>query len=78
MTNIWLLHLIDEKALPAARDRSEAARALNRICNPHPNWCLSSSQSLSVGFSVQDEAMDVARSAPQGAQCHADVINLLP
>ncbi len=40
-------------------------------------WCLSSSLSLSVGFSIYDEAMDVARSAPQGAHYHADVI-LLP
>ncbi len=29
-------------------------------------WCLSSSLSLSVGLSVQDEAMDVARCAPTG------------
>ncbi len=42
-------------------------------------WCLSSSLSLSVGFSIRDEAMDVARSAPQGAQYyHADVIYSLP
>ncbi len=41
-------------------------------------WCLSSSLSLSVGFSIQDEPMDVARSAPQGAHYHADVIYLLP
>ncbi len=35
--------------------------------------------SLSVGFSIQDEAMDVALSAPQGAHYyHADVIYLLP
>ncbi len=40
--------------------------------------CLSSSLSLPVGFSIQDEAMDVARSAPQGAHYHADVIYLLP
>ncbi len=35
---------------------------------------------FSVGFSIQDEAMkdDVARSAPQGAGYHADVICLLP
>ncbi len=32
----------------------------------------------SVGFSIQDEAMDVARSAPQGAHHHVDVIYLLP
>ncbi len=31
-----------------------------------------------VGFSIQDEAMRVARSAPQGAHYHADVIHLLP
>ncbi len=30
-------------------------------------------QSLSVGFSIQDEGMDVARSTQQGAHCHADV-----
>ncbi len=33
---------------------------------------------LSVGFSIQDEVMDVARSAPQGAHYHVDVIYLLP
>ncbi len=34
--------------------------------------------SYSVGFSIQDEAMGVARSAPQGAHYyHADVIYLL-
>ncbi len=37
----------------------------------------SCSLSLSVGFSIQDEAVDVARSAPQGAHYHADVIYLL-
>ncbi len=38
---------------------------------------LGSSVSLSVRFSIQDEAMDVARSAPQGAHhYHADVIYL--
>ncbi len=40
--------------------------------------CLSSSLTLSVGFSIQDEAMDVARSAPQGTHYHADVIYMLP
>ncbi len=38
----------------------------------------SSSLSLSVGFSIQDEAMDVALSEPQGAHYHAGVIYLLP
>ncbi len=32
------------------------------------------SLSLSVGLSIQDGAMDVARSAPQGAHYHVDVI----
>ncbi len=35
-------------------------------------WCLSSSQSLSIGF-----FMDVARFVPRGAQYHADIIYLL-
>ncbi len=39
--------------------------------------CLGSSLSLSVGFYIQDEAMDVARSAPQGAYYHAEAIYLL-
>ncbi len=41
-------------------------------------WCLSSRLSLSVGFSIQEEAVDVARSTPQGAHYHVDVIYLLP
>ncbi len=45
--------------------------------NDGHSWCLSSSLYLSVGFSIQDEAMDIARSAPQGAHYHADVIYLL-
>ncbi len=39
---------------------------------------LSRSLYLSAGCSIQDEAMDVALSAPQGAHYHADVIYLLP
>ncbi len=31
-----------------------------------------------VGFSIHDEAMDVARSAPQGTHYYVDVIYLLP
>ncbi len=42
------------------------------------SWCLNSNLFLSVGFSIQDETMDVARYATQGAHYHADVINLLP
>ncbi len=39
---------------------------------------LTSSQSLLLGFSIQDESTDVAQSTPQGAHYHADVIYLLP
>ncbi len=38
---------------------------------------LSSELSLSVGFSIQDEAPDVARSAPQGAHYNVNAIYLL-
>ncbi len=37
---------------------------------------LSISLSLSVKFSIQNETMDVARSAPQGAHYYADVTYL--
>ncbi len=39
---------------------------------------VNSSLSLSVGLSIQNEAMDVARSAPQGAHYHTDVIYSFP
>ncbi len=79
----WLLHLISDKAPPAARESSEVARPLKQRCYPHTGngghrWCLSSSLSLPVRFSIPDEAVDVARSAPQGAHYHADVTYLLP
>ncbi len=75
--------LIGDKSPPAARDSNEVARVQNQRCYPHTgngghSWCLSSSLSLSAGFSIQDEAMDVARSAPQGAHYHVDVIYFLP
>ncbi len=52
-------------------------------CYPHTvtdghSWYLSCRLSLSVGFSIQDIAMDVAQSTPQGAHYHANVIYLLP
>ncbi len=67
--------LIGDKAPHAARDSSEVARSLNRRCYPHAgngedSWCLSSSLFLSVGFSIQDKAMDVAQSAPQRITYH--------
>ncbi len=65
--------LTGDKAPPAALDSSEVMRAFNRLCYLHTERCLSSSQSISVGFSTQDEAMDVARSASLGAYYHADV-----
>ncbi len=39
---------------------------------------LSSNLSLSAGLSIKDEAMDAARSAPQGAHYNVDVIYLPP
>ncbi len=42
-------------------------------------WDLSSSSpSLSVGFSILDEAKNVTRSAKRGAHYHTDVIYFLP
>ncbi len=54
-----------------ARDGSEVSRAVSRRCYLHTgnvghSWCLGSSLSLSIGYSIQDEAMNVDRSAPQG------------
>ncbi len=43
-----------------------------------PKQCSSRSLSLSVGFSIQDAAMDIDRSAAQGDHYHVDVIYLLP
>ncbi len=70
--------LIGNKAPPTVRDSNEVASTLNRRCKSHTrngglSGCLSSSLSLLVGFSIQDETMVVARSAPQGALYHADV-----
>ncbi len=76
----WLLYLTNDKVPSPARDCSEVARTVCRCCFPHTgngviSWYLSSSSLyLSVGFSLLDEAMDVARPAPRGANCHAGVI----
>ncbi len=48
-----------------------------RKSNAGHSWRLSRNLSLSVGISIQGEVMDVARSAPQGAHYHADVVYLL-
>ncbi len=39
--------------------------------------CLSSNPSLLLEFSIQNEAMDIVQSAPQGAHYHVDVTYLL-
>ncbi len=62
----WLFHQIGDKAPPVP-----PVRTLNQCCYPHTghgghSWRLSISLSLSVGFSIQVEVMDVARSASQG------------
>ncbi len=63
MKSAWLLYQIGGKAPPAARTSSEVAGALNpRTGNGEHGWCLSSS----LFCSIQDEAMYVALSAPQG------------
>ncbi len=74
--------LIGDEVSPAARDRSEAVRTLNRRCYPHTGngghkWCLNHSLSLSIGFSIQNHAMDAALSAQQEAHYLANVIYLL-
>ncbi len=60
----WLLHLVSDKAPPAAHDSNEVACAFNWCCYPHTGnegliQCL-------VRIAMQPEAMDVARSASQG------------
>ncbi len=62
---------LGDKGSSAVRDGSEVVITLTRCCYSHTeksghSWCLTSSLSLSVGFTIQDEAVDVARSAPQG------------
>ncbi len=66
---------------PVAQEERLAASP-NQRRYPHNGksghcWCLSSSPSWSVGLSIQGEATDAARFAPQGALYHADVIHLL-
>ncbi len=81
--SLWLLQLIDDKAPPTARDSRGVARTLKmdvifltpKTVNIVGVFC--STLALSVGVSMQDEAVDVIRAAPQGAHYHADVIYLL-
>ncbi len=65
------IHYIGGKAQLEA---VEVARTLNQSC--YPQLGLSINLSLSTGVSIQDEAMGVARSAPQGAHHYVDVIYL--
>ncbi len=70
---------IGDKAPPAARYSSEVARALDGRCYSHTgngelSWCLSSSLPLSVGFSIQDGAINIVRSSPQGGHYCGDAI----
>ncbi len=58
-------HLIGNKDASTTRNTSEST-------------LLSSNQRWSVELSTGEEAMDVSRSAPQGAHHRADVIYLLP
>ncbi len=64
MAGVLLLFRHSAKRSNAQEERqgsSEVARA-----------CSSSSLPLSIRFSIQDEALDVPLSAPQGAHNHAD------
>ncbi len=59
-----------------AGDFSEVTRALDRRCYPHTgsgrlNWCVSSSPSLSVRLSIQDETLDIAQGV---AHYHVDLL----
>ncbi len=58
----WLLHLIGDKASPAAYDSSKASRELNQHLYPHAgngghSWRLSCSLSLTVRLFIQGEAI---------------------
>ncbi len=66
--------LIGGMTQPAARDSSEAVKStsLSHIGNSGHSW------RSSIGFSIRDEAVNVARSAPQGTHYHANVIHLFP
>ncbi len=58
--------------------RSHVRKAEFIIFTPKTAGLVGVSLSLSVGFSIEDDAMDVARSTSQGFHCHTNVIYLLP
>ncbi len=65
--SVWLLHTVGDKAPPIYTHEVGIVILI---------WYLTSSLSLSVGLPIPYEAMDVTRSAPQGAHYHADGIYL--
>ncbi len=69
--------IAQEECLAASPRWCRGYTYTNRYCFPQTDngvlsWSLSSSPSWSVGLSIQDKAMDVTRSAPQGSHYHAD------
>ncbi len=79
----WLSHLIGEKDQLTARDSPGVERTWNRFWYPHTghgvlSWSTSSSQPWSLGVSIQDEAMDVARAVQQRAHYQEGVTYLRP
>ncbi len=72
--SVWLLKPNGDKAPPAARVKSTL---LSSHRNGGHSCYLSSSLSLMVGFSIQDEAVDVARSALQGGHYHAGIAGVV-
>ncbi len=68
----WLLLLFRYSA-KGSIDQEERLAIAPPACAQKRRY-MSNSLSLSVGFSDQDEANDVARAAQQGAHCHADVL----
>ncbi len=68
---VQLVHLIRDEASHTIRDTSEVLHALSWRCYPHTRngvlrRCLSKSQSLLVGLSIQDEIKGSARPVTGG------------
>ncbi len=57
--SIWLRHLFDEDSPPAAGPNTFKCRCHPYAGNAKLSWCMSSSLSRTVGFSIQDETMEV-------------------
>ncbi len=70
--------MLGDKVSPTAVNSSEVSsvrrqRCYPRIGNGGPDWCSSSNPFLSVGFSIQEEAIDITQYAPQKAHYHTGV-----